>query len=127
MPPDKSAGKPVSFANRWGGRRSKILTIRQWFSGQSVLAGRTVLWKNAMGFAAHNPSPPEALPVHTAPPTAPPTAPQAAPDLELARMVQRITQLPPRSGAQALRDLRTAFPDAPLALRVAALGMLLRY
>jgi len=76
-----------------------------------------------MGFAAHNAPPQEPLPVHAAPPT----APQAAPDLELARMVQRITHLPPRSGAQALRDLRTAFPDAPLALRVAALGMLLRY
>jgi hypothetical protein len=75
-----------------------------------------------MGFASDNPPPPEALPVHSAPPT----APQAGPDLELTRMVQRIIQLPPRSGAQTLRDLRTAFPDAPLALRVAALGMLQR-
>jgi hypothetical protein len=75
-----------------------------------------------MGFASDNPPLPEALPVHSAPPM----APQAGPDLELTRMVRLITQLPPRSGAQSLRDLRTAFPDAPLALRVAALRMLLR-
>ena len=75
-----------------------------------------------MGSAAENPLPQEPLPVHSAPPT----APEVGPDLALARMVERMTEVSPRSGAEALRELRAAFPEAPLALRVAALGMVMR-
>ena len=73
-----------------------------------------------MGPAAENPMPQEPLPVHSAPPTAPEA------DRALARMVERMTEVSPRSGAEALRELRAAFPEAPLALRVAALGMVMR-
>jgi hypothetical protein len=57
---------------------------------------------------------------------APPTVPEAGSDHALARMIDRMTRISPRSGAEALRELRAAFPDAPLALRVAALGMVMR-
>jgi hypothetical protein len=59
-------------------------------------------------------------------------SPSAVPDLDAGdadmtrAMVERIIQLGPKSGAEALRQLRAAFPDAPLALRVAALTMLMR-
>jgi hypothetical protein len=75
-----------------------------------------------MGFAPDNSTPPEPLPMHFAPPT----APEAGPDQALARMVERMTKISPQSGAEALRELRVAFPDAPLALRVAALGKMMR-
>jgi hypothetical protein len=75
-----------------------------------------------MGYVVENPVPHEPLPVHSAPPT----APAARPDPALARMVERMTEIGPRSGAEALRELRVAFPEAPLALRVAALGMVMR-
>jgi hypothetical protein len=75
-----------------------------------------------MGFAA-NSSDRMDLPIHIAPPTAPDGEPQAA---ALAHMVQRISEVGPISGAEALRALRTAFPDSPLTLRVAALNMLMR-
>jgi hypothetical protein len=41
-------------------------------------------------------------------------------------MVERISQTGPVTGAEALRQLRSAFPDSPLSLRVKALGMLSR-
>jgi hypothetical protein len=41
-------------------------------------------------------------------------------------MVERIIGLQPKSGAEALKELRAAFPDSPLALRVAALAALSR-
>jgi hypothetical protein len=41
-------------------------------------------------------------------------------------MVQRISETGPKSGAEALRELRRAFPESPLTLRVAALNMLMR-
>jgi hypothetical protein len=75
-----------------------------------------------MGYVVEIPVPQEPLPVHSAPPT----APEARPDPALARMVERMTQVGPRSGAEALQELRSAFPEAPLALRVAALGRVMR-
>jgi hypothetical protein len=69
-----------------------------------------------------NPMPQEPLPVHSAPPT----APEIGADQALARMVERMSVVSPRSGAEALRELRAAFPEASLALRVAALGIVMR-
>ncbi len=64
------------------------------------------------------------LPFHASPSAVPDSEPGEA---EMTRaMVERILRLDPKSGAEALRQLRAAFPDAPLALRVAALGMLMR-
>jgi len=73
-----------------------------------------------MGYAA-NRSDQMGLPIHVAPPT--------APDCEissLALMVRQLSDIGPKSGAEALRALRVAFPDSPLTLRVAALNMLMR-
>jgi len=54
----------------------------------------------------------------------PPTAPGDRSDQDLvAVMVQRILAARPRSGTEALRLLRDAFPDTSLPLRVAALNM----
>jgi hypothetical protein len=51
--------------------------------------------------------------------------PRRAEDQDLARaMVERIKA--GSSHAEALRELRAAFPDSPLTLRVAALAMLAR-
>jgi hypothetical protein len=69
-----------------------------------------------------NPKSQDLLPMHVAPPT----VPEAGSEQALARMVDRMTRVRPRSDAEALRELRAAFPDAPLALRVAALGMVMR-
>jgi hypothetical protein len=64
------------------------------------------------------------LPFHASPPAVPESLPS---DAEMTRaMVERIIRLDPKSGAEALRQLRATFPDAPLALRVAALGILMR-
>jgi hypothetical protein len=41
-------------------------------------------------------------------------------------MLDWIDRQCPASGAEALRHLRDAFPDSPLALRVAALSTLMR-
>jgi hypothetical protein len=41
-------------------------------------------------------------------------------------MVRRIIADGPKSGAETLKNLRAAFPDSPLALRVAALTELAR-
>ena len=41
-------------------------------------------------------------------------------------MVERIIAGGSKSGAEALKDLRAAFPDSPLSLRVAALAALAR-
>jgi hypothetical protein len=70
-----------------------------------------------MGRAAHDTN---SLPVHWSPPI--------APDREalLADMLDWIDRQCPGSGAEALRHLRDAFPDSPLALRVAALATLMR-
>ena len=42
----------------------------------------------------------------------------------LAEMIDWIGRQSPRSGTEALRQLRAAFPDSPLTLRVAALSRL---
>ena len=70
-----------------------------------------------MGRAAHDIY---SLPVHW--------SPSVAPDREasLADMLDWIDRQCPASGAEALRHLRAAFPDSPLALRVAALSTLMR-
>jgi hypothetical protein len=60
------------------------------------------------------------LPLHASPPTAPGGEPS------LADMVYWIGRQRPASGADALRQLREAFPDSPLTLRVVALNMLIR-
>jgi hypothetical protein len=76
-----------------------------------------------MGIAAGGSAPRERpLPDYPSPPTAPDASRGAA----LARMVDRIIASRPRSGADALRELRAAFPDSPLTLRVAALDLLMR-
>lgn len=73
-----------------------------------------------MGFADRAMPP---LPFHVSPPA----VPDLQTDAEMTHaMVERIIRLDPKSGAEALRQLRAAFPDSPLALRVAALGMLMR-
>jgi hypothetical protein len=41
--------------------------------------------------------------------------------LIVAQMVDRIREINPQSGADALRELRRAFPDSPLEFRVRAL------
>jgi hypothetical protein len=70
-----------------------------------------------MGRAVHDTN---RLPVHW--------SPSVAPDREtsLADMLDWIDRQCPASGAEALRHLRVAFPDSPLALRVAALSTLMR-
>jgi len=47
-------------------------------------------------------------------------------EASLSDMLAWIDQHSPASGAEALRHLRAAFPDSPLALRVAALSTLMR-
>ena len=58
----------------------------------------------------------------------PPIAPEGtAPARDLtAAMVQRLLLLESLSQAEMLRALRTAFPDSPLTLRVAALEIMRR-
>ena len=70
-----------------------------------------------MGRAAHDSN---SLPVHW--------SPSITHDREasLADMLDWIDRQSPASGAEALRHLRAAFPDSPLALRVAALSTLMR-
>ena len=70
-----------------------------------------------MGRAAHDTN---SLPVNW--------SPSVAPDREtsLGDMLDWIDRQCPASGAEALRHLRDAFPDSPLALRVAALSTLMR-
>src|SRR5262249_6564556 len=68
-----------------------------------------------MGFAAM-----ADLPVHRSPPSVPDSEPS------LAEMVDWIGRLCPTSGTEALQQLRAAFPNSPLTLRVAALNRLTR-
>ena len=70
-----------------------------------------------MGRAARNTN---SLPAHWSPPIAPDR------EASLADMLDWIDRQCPGSGAEALRHLRDAFPDSPLALRVAALSTLMR-
>jgi hypothetical protein len=80
-----------------------------------------------MEFAADRPLPHDRLPIHVSPPLVPgPNAGATPAEPDITQMVARIRARRPKSGSQALKELRAAFPDAPLSLRVAALDMLLR-
>ena len=73
-----------------------------------------------MGFAA----PPEGhLPWHCAPSIVPGQSGNDAPNrtFVVGQMIDRIKEVNPQSGADALRELRRAFPDSPLEFRVRAL------
>jgi hypothetical protein len=56
----------------------------------------------------------------------PPTAVEDASSASVTQMVEWIARRGPKSGADALRELRMAFPDTTLELRVAALNTLIR-
>ncbi len=57
----------------------------------------------------------------------PPIAPEGIAARELtAAMARHLLLMSPRSDAETLRALRTAFPDSPLTLRVAALDLIQR-
>jgi hypothetical protein len=60
------------------------------------------------------------LPVHASPPSAPHR------DAGIDEMMDWIGRMCPLSGAEALRELRAVFPDAPLTRRVEALNALIR-
>jgi hypothetical protein len=78
-----------------------------------------------LGFAASSET---HLPWHSAPPIVPGLTGDDAPDhaFMVGQMVERIKVISPQSGAEALRELRRAFPDSPLALRVSALEASMR-
>jgi len=65
-----------------------------------------------------------ALPYHPSPPIAP--TGEFAVGAHAHAMVETIVATRPSSDAEALKALRAAFPDSPLGLRVAALGLLMR-
>ena len=77
-----------------------------------------------MGFAAPSKT---HLPWHCAPSIVPGCTGDDAPDRAFIvdQMVDRIKEINPQSGADTLRELRRAFPDSPLALRVNALEALM--
>ena len=64
------------------------------------------------------------LPFLPSPPIAPETALSGT--ALTAAMAQRLMSLRSKSGAESLQALRQAFPDSPLTLRVAALGLIAR-
>jgi hypothetical protein len=64
------------------------------------------------------------LPYHPSPPIAP--AGDLSRGAQTRAMIERIVAARPASDAEALRVLRAAYPDSPLGLRVAALGLLMR-
>jgi hypothetical protein len=68
------------------------------------------------------------LPWHCAPPIVPGHRGDEATAhaFMIDQMVDRIKEINPPSGADALRELRRAFPDSPLTLRVNALEALMR-
>ncbi len=76
-----------------------------------------------MGFADRSIPREPALPYHPSPPIAPAANALGA---RAQAMIERIVAARPSSDAEALKALREAFPDAPLGLRVAALGLLMR-
>ena len=49
-----------------------------------------------------------------------------APVFDAAGMAARIMEFSPATDAEALKLLRTSFPDCPLSMRVAALDFLMR-
>ncbi len=72
-----------------------------------------------MGLPAHDLRD-QALPIHTSPPCAPGS------DAGVDEMIAWIVRMCPTSGAEALRELRAVFPEAPLTRRVEALNGLIR-
>src|SRR5437763_283754 len=100
----------------WNQQWDILLTVRSLSSVQSAGSQR----REGMGFQAKR----EILTMSMAPALVPEMAPIASPSL--AEMIERIAEIRPESGSEALRELRAAFPDSPLALRVAALDALLR-
>ena len=66
----------------------------------------------------------ESLEMHPSPSLVPDAAPFHMP--RLTEMVERTLARSPKSGSDALRELRAAFPDTPLRLRIEALNMLMR-
>jgi hypothetical protein len=96
------------------------LTVRVLVTLPGPISRRDQQRERTMGYAAEQ----KALPMHVSPPIAPHGAAADTPDV--AQMVQRLMERRPLSGSHALKELRAAFPDTPLALRVAALNMLLR-
>jgi hypothetical protein len=77
-----------------------------------------------MGFADTSIPQESPLPYHPSPPIAPETG--LGGDGPPHAMLAIILAAKPRSDAEALMALRAAFPDSPLSLRIAALGMLMR-
>jgi hypothetical protein len=77
-----------------------------------------------MGFADRSILREEPLPYHSSPPIAP--TGDLTSGARAQAMVERIVASRPASDAEALKALRAAFPDSPLGLRVAALGLLMR-
>lgn len=73
-----------------------------------------------MGFEAK----PEILTMDVSPAIVPGAGPFETPSLT--EMVETIATRSPKSGAEALRELRAAFPESSLPLRVAALNAFLR-
>jgi hypothetical protein len=122
MPPDKCAGKPAFSAAPPEPIPTELINDLAIFTAAVCASPGSRAAEDKMGFAAEQPGAREPLRIHLAPPT----APEANAAEALARMIEQISHVSPRSGAEALRELRAAFPDSPLTLRVAALGMLLR-
>ena len=77
-----------------------------------------------MGFAAPSET---NLPWHCAPSIVPGLTGADAPGCAfvVSQMIDRIKEINPQSGADALRELRRGFPDSPLAWRVNALEALM--
>ena len=75
-----------------------------------------------MGFAAdRRPPGEEPLPYRTSPPICP-----QGEGVHAASMVEQILRDGANSSSEVLRELRAAFPDSPLTVRVAALDLLRR-
>jgi hypothetical protein len=64
------------------------------------------------------------LPYHPSPPIAP--TDQFTEAAYARDMIEKIIARHPASDTEALKALRAAFPDSPLGLRVAALGLFMR-
>jgi hypothetical protein len=77
-----------------------------------------------MGFADRSIPQEPSLPYHPSPPIAPGAA--LAAGARAQAMAEKVVAARPRSDAEALKALRAAFPESPLGLRVAALGLLMR-
>jgi hypothetical protein len=77
-----------------------------------------------MGFADKSGPREASLPYHPSPPIGP--TGEFAAGAQAHAMLEQIIATRPASDAEALKALRAAFPESPLGLRVAALGLLMR-